>query len=334
MTDSEDPVGRTCPACGAPRGRDHSPSCDCTERAAEALRETRSAEAAAAEDFDPLRIRPYVEVEEGRPVPGAPRVPSDAETRPVPAVEATLPLGPVAGPGTAGPRMSGGGGPHGTGGPGARGGADEPGAAEPPADGASRRRSRRTVLLSVTGAGMTLVAAAGFASGLFSYHPPSRDRAVQEVRESVPEVSTPSQVSPTTPSYPPAVPRPPAPSPSASASRPSPSATPSPSPSPSAPAQTSRPAAPAASTTAPAAPRTTPAVAPVLQRGDSGPEVTELQLRLRQLNLYDDRISGVFGAPVQDAVRTYQLARGIQGDTLGVYGPATRKSLEAETTRP
>ncbi|WP_078963240.1 peptidoglycan-binding protein [Streptomyces durhamensis] len=124
------------------------------------------------------------------------------------------------------------------------------------------------------------------------------------------------------------------PSPSASASRPSPSATPSPSPSPSAPAQTSRPAAPAAPTTVPAAPRTTPAVAPVLQRGDSGPQVTELQLRLRQLNLYDDRISGVFGAPVQDAVRTYQLARGIQGDTPGVYGPATRKSLEAETTRP
>ncbi|MFD0393255.1 hypothetical protein ACFQ3Z_15225 [Streptomyces nogalater] len=41
-------------------GPDHTPACDCTERAAAALRETRTAEAAAAEDFDPLRIRPYV----------------------------------------------------------------------------------------------------------------------------------------------------------------------------------------------------------------------------------------------------------------------------------
>ncbi|MEU0256666.1 hypothetical protein ABZ299_30265, partial [Streptomyces sp. NPDC006184] len=57
-----------CPGCGTPRAPDRTPSCDCTERAAEALRETRTAEVAAAEDFDPLRIRPYVGM---RDAPGA-----------------------------------------------------------------------------------------------------------------------------------------------------------------------------------------------------------------------------------------------------------------------
>ncbi|WP_323374932.1 peptidoglycan-binding domain-containing protein [Streptomyces sp. RB17] len=62
--------------------------------------------------------------------------------------------------------------------------------------------------------------------------------------------------------------------------------------------------------------------------------MTELQERLRQLNLYGDQVNGSFTRPVEDAVRNYQLARGIQGDTLGVYGPATRKSLEGETSEP
>ncbi|KOV92216.1 peptidoglycan-binding domain-containing protein, partial [Streptomyces sp. NRRL B-3648] len=107
------------------------------------------------------------------------------------------------------------------------------------------------------------------------------------------------------------------------------SASPSPSPTP------SHTASPTPSpTTASPTPRTTPAVAPVLRRGDTGPQVTELQQRLRRLNLYGDQIDGVFSRPVEDAVRTYQLARGITGDLPGEYGAATRKSLEAETTRP
>ena len=43
------------------------PSCACARRASDALRDTRTAEAAAAEDFDPLRIRPYVELDEAEP---------------------------------------------------------------------------------------------------------------------------------------------------------------------------------------------------------------------------------------------------------------------------
>ncbi|GHD98301.1 hypothetical protein GCM10010339_04930 [Streptomyces alanosinicus] len=80
--------------------------------------------------------------------------------------------------------------------------------------------------------------------------------------------------------------------------------------------------------------RTTPAVAPVLRRGDHGPQVAELQLRLWQLDLYDGRVDGVYTRTVEDAVRSYQLARGIGDDTLGVYGAATRASLESETSEP
>ncbi|WP_244204129.1 hypothetical protein, partial [Streptomyces africanus] len=82
----EQPNGHPCPECGTPRQPDNTPSCACTHRAAEALRNTRTTEAAAAEDFDPLRIRPYVELTpETVTAPSGdertPRAPS-AETQP------------------------------------------------------------------------------------------------------------------------------------------------------------------------------------------------------------------------------------------------------------
>ncbi|MGW1282528.1 peptidoglycan-binding protein [Streptomyces sp. NPDC002586] len=337
-----DSGGHTCPECGAPRGPDRSPSCDCTERAAEALRETRTAEAAAAEDFDPLRIRPYVEVVEAhaveraevRPVPPVTGGSPDARTRSTPAAETTLPLRPVPGASAADLRMfedDGTDGPDGANGTGPA--VVSGGAAEPPGGEAPRRRTRRAVLLSVAGAGMAVVAAAGFASGLFSYRTPARDPAAQEVRESVPDVSAPAPTSPTASPPSPTVSRAPVPpsrfTPTPRPSPPSTRPTPTPaSPAPTASAATSHPASPTPATTVSAA------VAPVLQRGDRGPEVTELQYRLWQLGLYDDRIDGVYTRPVEDAVRTYQLARDIQDDTLGVYGRATRESLEAETEKP
>ncbi|MFD9319840.1 peptidoglycan-binding protein [Streptomyces sp. NPDC060053] len=54
--------GLPCPECGVLRALDNTPSCACARRASEAQRDTRTTEAAAAEDFDPLRIRPYVEL--------------------------------------------------------------------------------------------------------------------------------------------------------------------------------------------------------------------------------------------------------------------------------
>jgi len=70
----------------------------------------------------------------------------------------------------------------------------------------------------------------------------------------------------------------------------------------------------------------------VLRQGDRGPEVTELQLRLRQLNLYNGPANGNYGWRVARGVGTYQAARGVTQDEPGVYGPATRAMLESETS--
>ncbi|MCH0565276.1 MULTISPECIES: peptidoglycan-binding protein [unclassified Streptomyces] len=72
----------------------------------------------------------------------------------------------------------------------------------------------------------------------------------------------------------------------------------------------------------------------MLRRGDKGPEVTELQLRLRQLYLYGGDVNGRFNGRVEDALARYQWARGIRSDRLGVYGRETRSMLEAETREP
>ncbi|MGW5280151.1 peptidoglycan-binding protein [Streptomyces collinus] len=311
-----EPTGLTCPECGAPRGPDNTPSCDCTRRAADALRDARTAEAAAAEDFDPLRIRPYVEVTgapEDEAAVGRPRatVADAAEPRPGPA-------GGTGEPGGVAPLLPGREPPDGAG--------AESG--EVPA-GQARRPSRRTLLVSAAAAGVVVAVAAGVASGLLSYHAPSRNRVAQEVRQSVPEAtatatsSAPASPAPRHTAAPrTALPVEPTPSPTLS----------SPSPSPTVSRGASHPASPSPSAGSPkAAPTGRP---PVLRLGDEGPEVTELQLRLKQLNLYNDQVTGVFTRPVQDAVRNYQWARGILSDDLGVYGPATRASLEAETSEP
>ncbi|GHH17484.1 peptidoglycan-binding domain-containing protein [Streptomyces rubradiris] len=282
--------GSTCPECGTPRGPDNTPACDCTERAAEALRETRTAEAASAEDFDPLRIRPYVTTT----TPATTAVPpphTDFPDPPPPSAPAPRPVPP---------------------------------APEQPAD--PGPRSRRTLLLAGGGLGVALLAATAFA--LTSYRTPTHDRAAQEIRQSIPAAptktpaTTPAPAPPAAPPTPPPTsPTPATPSPTPTTASPSPTPTPTPSRTPSA----------APSPTATSTPPATPTAPLVLRRGDTGPEVTELQQRLRRLNLYGDRIDGTYTRPVEDAVRNYQLARGIKEDPLGEYGPATRRSLEKET---
>ncbi|MFJ8493638.1 peptidoglycan-binding protein [Streptomyces sp. NPDC094038] len=311
MTDTTGSGGHQCPECGTPKEPDGSPSCDCNRRTADALRDARTAEQAAAEDFDPLRIRPYVAIE-------ADGSDSDAgETAPLPVVteppampvtaEATVPLRAVA--------------------------ADlvEAAPGRP-----SRRLPRWALLAAVAGAVVGILAVAGFADGLFAHVTPERDTAgPADVRESVPDV-TPSTASAsaaapaTSPgSSPSATPSGTA-SPSASRSPSSPapsSATPSPTP--------SRSATPtgSASTTGAAA-SAQPTSGPVLRPGDTGAEVTELQQRLTQLNLFTGKADGHYDSKTESAVRTYQLARGILTDESGVYGTATRAALESETTEP
>ncbi|MFY4721354.1 peptidoglycan-binding domain-containing protein [Streptomyces sp. LaBMicrA B280] len=306
--------GTACPECGTPRDAAGAPSCDCAERTAEALRRARTAQAAAAEDFDPLRIRPYVDVgtADGEDPPPAP---SPAPPPALSPLEATMPLRPVAGsdvrlfeqaPGEPGPASA---------------------SAGTPGEPVRRRRFGRAALIAAAGAGAAVVAAAGVA--LFSYHTPSHDDAAPEVRESVPDVPPPATATPSAHDTS-------APSRSTARSAPAPPPSPSPTPTRSAPPSPtptpgrtpSRAPSPTAST--PSAPASTA----VLERGDSGPQVVELEYRLWELNLYDGDVNGVYTHPVENAVSTYQLARGIQGDPLGVYGPQTRASLESETSGP
>ncbi|MFE0799088.1 peptidoglycan-binding protein [Streptomyces sp. NPDC058812] len=386
----ERPEGHSCPECGTPREADNTPACACGSRASDALRDVRTAQAAAAEDFDPLRIRPYVELDGSAGEPGTPGTvapsgtsSSGATTSGTPSSEpvsaaapsasaAPSPLDPDA---TMTLRAVGAEPPGATtettsvlptplapsaGAPSAHDlrlfetsatTSDTPsapvGPVGPGADGTGGRpprRRRRGVLLSAAGAVVVVVGAAGYASGLFSYETPSRDGALpDEVRVSVPDPSTSEASATPESSAPSAAETSASPSPSASAS---PSASPSSSPSPSASSASptpSRSAEPTQSTT------TAPADGPTqeaededrlpdgggtLQRGDRGPEVVELQQRLTQLYLYTGDINGNYNRQVEDSVRTYQWARGVRDDELGVYGQDTRRRLESETREP
>ncbi|MFI7497496.1 peptidoglycan-binding protein [Streptomyces sp. NPDC049687] len=330
------PQGLPCPECGALRAPDNTPSCACARRASDALRDTRTAEAAAAEDFDPLRIRPYVEL--GGTTGGADGNAADATMplRAVPAADETTPLRrirPGAEPGTT--ELSLYEAPDGEGG------------LSPDDEEPSPGRRRRTLLIAATGAAVAVMAAAAFSGGLFSYEKPTRDGAApKDVRAAVPDTSTGAASASS------AAPRSPSPSPTGTSparhgsESPPPSASES-SASPSAPASSSASASAEASATAPTA-RATGSIgpdnqaddsqetitAPVLRRGDTGDEVTELQLRLRQLYLYNGEANGTFTSEVETSLRNYQWSREIQDDESGVYGAATRASLEAETKEP
>jgi len=312
-----EPNGHLCPECGAPRGADNTPSCGCTRRASDALRDARTAEAAAAEDFDPLRIRPYVELDdETAPVP---RVPAPDATMPL-----RVPAPPRATPSPTDLSLF-------------EAERDSP-ARGSTADAHPRRTRRRTVLLASAGAVVAVVAAAGLASGLFAYEPPSRDEAApQDVRPAVPDATTTAASAP--PSTATASLRPSSAPPSASASA-SPSLSPSPSPSSASPSP-SRSAEPSVTPTASAA--TNPAAGsdaaregtpPVLRRGSEGAEVVELELRLTQVGLYTRKAAGHYNEGVEDAVATYQWQRGIQVAEHGVYDLVTRERLESETRQP
>ncbi|MEU9655534.1 peptidoglycan-binding domain-containing protein [Streptomyces chartreusis] len=339
--DPGSPNGHLCPECGTPRAADNTPSCGCGERASEALRDARTAEAAAAGDFDPLRIRPYVELEGDnaaetmqlrqvdpqQPAPPAPAATDDAQTLATPLASGattpnaqdlslfeSTPTQPTA--------------------PTDESDWDDGDDARGPG-----RRHRRTILLGAGGALVVVMTAAGLASGMFTYDAPSRKTALpHDVRASVPapstsesettaaptETATGSAPAPTSasPSESPTV----SPSPTRSTSSPSPTPSTEPTKSPSTTAAATDP-----DEESPAPRQPTPTV---LSRGDRGPEVTELELRLTQLGLYTRQARGNYNEGVEDAVARYQWARGIQPDDYGVYDLETRERLESETTEP
>ncbi|EFG65354.1 conserved hypothetical protein [Streptomyces sp. SPB074] len=73
--------------------------------------------------------------------------------------------------------------------------------------------------------------------------------------------------------------------------------------------------------------------APVLRRGDSGPEVGELKERLRLVGIYPGGDGDSFDRTLAYALTTYQITRGAR-DEHGVYGSDTRTKLEGETPQP
>ncbi|MFE9817245.1 peptidoglycan-binding protein [Streptomyces sp. NPDC005773] len=358
-------TGHICPECGTDNRPGTGPGCACTarpahdgaaftqqaagphhlsedERAAEQQRIAeqhhagRSAEFAAAEDFDPLRIRPYVtlggeDTAAAGPSQGQGHTPGgqpgDAAT--------TMPLFlDPAGPGPA---------PEATVPGGAAGFTDDTALLTAGPDPVQPRRRRPFAALVAGAAVVTVVGTAAFVGGLFKGggdHEADLDQALPSTVASLSEES----VEPSAPESASASPSPSrttsgSPSASASATRSaSPSASVSASTSTSAsasrPAAASSPAATAASSSpAAVAPPAQPQDGPTLRLGDSGPEVAELQRRLQEAwVLRDGPIDGDYSKRVEDAVREYQIWRNIEGDPEGVYGPNTRRVLEGATS--
>lgn len=297
-----EPDRLVCPACGAARAPDGTPACDCADRAAEARREVRTAEVAAAEDFDPVRIRPFVGLDE-----------ADDGGADTPPLAGELPTGSPAPPSPT---------------------TDEESPAAP-----ERPRRRRAPLIAGAGALLAVAVTGASFGGLFGYDGPERGGAADGgLRAPLPDATSSGTGSGS----------------GSSATAGAPSATASPAssgPSGGAPSATRStgvsPTPTEGSGTPPAGPSgTAPSGGqapsptgqsgepPVLRPGDRGPEVVELQLRLRRTGLYAGEPDGVYGGSVESAVRAYQLTRVVLDDESGVYGPPTRAALESETPEP
>ncbi|MGW1107771.1 peptidoglycan-binding domain-containing protein [Streptomyces sp. NPDC002540] len=319
------------------------------------------AEIAAAEDFDPLRIRPYVTLGVDE-TPAADDEPQRQDSHRHPAGDAatTMPLllgrqpaGPPqdaaetaeAGGATAALRPLAPNSAHCPAPPfaptpaaGAASASGPPPAAPfaPDADPVRPRRRRPFAALAVGTAVIAVVGTAAFVGGLFDGSDngdADRETALPTTVASIPGASTPAEESATASVSP-------SPSGTASTSPPAPaSASPSASTSPSSstsatsqPATTAPPAStPSASRPASVAPPAPPA-GPTLRLGDQGPEVAELQRRLEEIWLFHGRDDGDYTGQVEHAVSVYQSYKAIEGDQPGVYGPRTRRALEAETT--
>src|SRR3989442_12183804 len=78
---------------------------------------------------------------------------------------------------------------------------------------------------------------------------------------------------------------------------------------------------------------------PILKQGSSGPDVTKLQQKLKDLGFDPNGVDGNFGPGTRDAVMAFQQSKGLQAD--GIAGPATLAALglddgqaNAATTSP
>jgi putative chitinase len=65
----------------------------------------------------------------------------------------------------------------------------------------------------------------------------------------------------------------------------------------------------------------------VLKQGSSGPDVTALQQKLKDLGFDPNGVDGHFGPGTRDAVMNFQQSKGLQAD--GIAGPATLTALQS-----
>ena len=68
---------------------------------------------------------------------------------------------------------------------------------------------------------------------------------------------------------------------------------------------------------------------PILKQGSSGPDVQDLQQKLKDLGFDPNGVDGNFGPGTKAAVIAFQQSKGLQAD--GVVGPATLAALQAAT---
>ncbi|MEU5323542.1 peptidoglycan-binding protein [Streptomyces sp. NPDC021056] len=264
------------------------------------------AEAEAAEDFDPVRIRPFVEIGDDAASPDVYVTSGEPGTEP-----ADQPAGDREDATSS----------H----------VDAPDAPRSDDGTQNSPRRRRIALGTGAGAAAAVLLTGCLVGGFLWYDSPDRDGSLSGgVRAGLPDTQS-TAIDPSSP----------APSASVTSAQPSPTATPSPDttstagplpPTGATPGATSS----SASATATSSPTSSPSQgeAPVLRLGDRGPEVIELQLRLRQTGFFGGEADGVYDREVESAVRAYQLTRVVVDDESGVYGPATRTSLESETSEP
>jgi peptidoglycan hydrolase-like protein with peptidoglycan-binding domain len=65
---------------------------------------------------------------------------------------------------------------------------------------------------------------------------------------------------------------------------------------------------------------------PTLRQGSSGPDVTALQQKLKDLGFDPNGVDGHFGPGTRDAVIAFQQSKDLQAD--GIAGPATLAALQ------
>ncbi len=82
---------------------------------------------------------------------------------------------------------------------------------------------------------------------------------------------------------------------------------------------------PQSSSSTPSSTRTPDPDDGLLEQGESGPEVAQLQQRLKNLSYYNGAVDGEFGSLTADAVIRFQRSQGLTPD--GVVGPATLSAI-------